>query len=81
LTLTRSGRETQLGDGAGYVLGLQEVELVESAYAFLCLLVHYVVGQLGLDGARLNHGHPDVVLQSSTPEASEISLTVDLVPE
>ncbi len=67
LTLTLWGRETQLGDGADYVLGRQEAELVESAYAFLCLLVRYVVGELGLDGARLNHGHPDVVLQKLHP--------------
>jgi hypothetical protein len=26
-----------------------------------------VVGELGLDGARLNHGHPDVVLQKLHP--------------
>ena len=67
LTLTRSGRETQLGAGAGYVLGRQEVELVERAYTFLCLLVHYVVGELSLDGARLYHAHPDVVLQKLHP--------------
>ena len=67
LTLTLWGREAQLGDGAGYVLGRQEVELVESAYAFLCLLVRYVVGELGFDGARLNHGHPDIVLQKLHP--------------
>jgi hypothetical protein len=67
LALTCSGWETQLGDGVGYILGRQEVELVESAYAFLCLLVHYVVEELGLDGAWLNYGQSDVVLQKLHP--------------
>ena len=67
MALTCSGRETQLGDGARYILGRQEVELVESAYAFLCLLVHYVVGELGLDGAWLNYRQSVIVLQKLHP--------------